>query len=261
MSIGPLSGRGAVVTGGGRGIGAAVAAALSRAGAEVLVSARTRKELDAVVESLAAMGGQAWAFPCDVTQEADVKRLGEEARRRLGTVDLLVNNAGAASSSLVRKLALSEWERVLAVNATGTFLCTREFIPEMMERKWGRVVNVASIAGLEGAKYVSHYSAAKHAVVGFTRSVALEVAGSGVTVNAVCPGYVATAMTDRTVALLESRSGLGHDDALRSILATTGQTRLVTPEEVAAEVLKLCAEEPGVTNGQAIVLNPVEVRR
>jgi len=261
VSIGPLSGRGAVVTGGGRGIGAAVARALSGAGAEVVVSARTAKELDEVVATLTGSGGQAWAFPCDVTKEESVRLLGEEARRRLGTVDLLVNNAGAASSAPLRKLALSEWERVLAVNATGTFLCTREFVPEMVERKWGRVVNVASIAGLEGAKYVSHYSAAKHAVVGFTRSVAVEVAGSGVTVNAICPGYVATAMTDRTVALLESRSGLGHEDALRSILATTGQARLVTPEEVAAEILKLCLEEPGVTNGQAIVVNPVEARR
>lgn len=261
MNVGRLTGRGVVVTGGGRGIGAAVASALSRAGAEVMVSARTASELDQVVANLAAAGGQAWAHPCDVTQEKSVKRLGEEARRRLGTVDLLINNAGTASSGSLKKLALSEWERVFAVNVTGTFLCTREFVPEMVERKWGRVVNVASVAGLEGARYVSHYSAAKHAVVGFTRAVALEVAGSGVTVNAVCPGYVATTMTDRTVALLESRSGLKHEDALRSILATTGQSRLVTPDEVAAEILKLCLEEPGVTNGQAIVLNPVEARR
>jgi NAD(P)-dependent dehydrogenase (short-subunit alcohol dehydrogenase family) len=124
----------------------------------------------------------------------------------------------------------------------------------MVERRWGRVVNVASVAGLEGAKYIAHYSAAKHAVVGFTRSVAIELASSGVTANAVCPGYVDTPMTDRTLATVESRAGLSHDMALAAVLATTGQDRLITPDEVATSVLALCLEDAGSVTGQAILL-------
>ena len=144
---------------------------------------------------------------------------------------------------------------MLAVNATGTFLCAREFVPRMVERGWGRVINVASIAGLEGAKFIAHYSAAKHAVVGFTRSIALELAGTGVTVNAVCPAYADTPMTERTLADVGARAGLSRDRALEAVLATTGQSRLVTPEEVAAAVLRLCREDAGPITGQAIVLD------
>ena len=195
----PLVGRGAVVTGGGRGIGAAIARALSAAGAGVVAAARTSREIEDVASALRARGAKAWAIACDVTVEGSVIDLGRESRRVLGTVDILVNNAGASASAPLRKITLEDWERMLRVNATGTFLCTREFAPEMAGRGWGRIVNVASLAGLEGAKYVAHYSAAKHAVLGFTRSVALEFAGTGVMVNAVCPGYVDTPMTDVSI--------------------------------------------------------------
>ena len=249
----PLAGRGAVVTGGGRGIGAAVARALSSAGAGVVAAARTSREIEDVASALRARGAKAWAVACDVTVEGSVIDLGREARRVLGTVDILVNNAGASASAPLRKITLEDWERMLRVNATGTFLCTREFAPEMAGRGWGRIVNVASLAGLEGAKYVAHYSAAKHAVLGFTRSVALELAETGVTVNAVCPGYVDTPMTERTLANVESRAGLSRDQALASVLASAGQTRLVSAEEVAAAVLDLCVGASGRT-GQSIVL-------
>ena len=250
----PLAGRGAVVTGGGRGIGAAVARALSRSGASVLLAARSAVDIDAVAAGLHAEGARARAIPCDVTAEEDVKRLGREARRLLGRVDILVNGAGAASSAPLRRISLEDWNRMIAANATSAFLCTREFAPEMVERGFGRVVSIASRAGLEGARYVAHYSAAKHAVIGLTRSVALEVAGTGVTANAICPGYVDTPMTDRTLAAIEARTGLGRDAALAAVLETTGQGRLLTADEVAEVVLGLCREDAGAVNGQAILL-------
>ena len=254
MNPAKLEGRGAVVTGGGRGIGSAVARALSAEGARVVVSARTKKEIESVASELRGRGAEAWAMPCDVTDEASVARLGKDARRALGQVEILINNAGDSASAPLRKITLSDWERMLAVNATGTFLCTREFAPEMAQRGWGRIVNVASIVGLQGAKYVAHYSAAKHAVLGFTRSVALEFEGSGVTVNAVCPGYVDTPMTDRTLANVAARAGVPRAEALALVLGTSGQDRLVSADEVAALVVKLCLDPSGRT-GEAVLMN------
>ena len=254
MTAGPLDGRGAVVTGGGRGIGAVVARVLAEAGAGVVVAARTVADVEKVAASLREGGRNAHAVACDVTDEKSVKRLGEAARYHLGAVDILVNNAGASSSSSLAKMTLDEWNRMLLVNATATFLCSREFTPGMVERRWGRVVNVASVAGIEGAKYIAHYTAAKHAVVGFTRSIAIELASTGVTANAICPGYVDTQMTDRTLAIVESRAGLSHDMALEAVLRTTGQERLITPEEVAAAVLELCMEDASGVTGQAVLL-------
>jgi NAD(P)-dependent dehydrogenase (short-subunit alcohol dehydrogenase family) len=252
----PLAGRGAVVTGGGRGIGAAIAETLAGAGAGVVVTARTEDEIESVAAALRARGARAFAVACDASHEDSVRRLGEAARRHLKSVDILVNSAGVGASAPLRKIALAEWDLVMAANATSAFLCSREFVPAMVGRKWGRVVNIASIAGLEGAKYVSHYSASKHAVVGFTRSVAQEVAGSGVTVNAICPAYVDTPMTEITIAEAESRTGLTRDEALAKVLATTGQERLIAPAEVAKLVLELCGEERSHMNGRSIVMNP-----
>lgn len=253
MTRGSLAGRGAVVTGGGRGIGAAVARALSGEGANVVVAARTSREIEEVAAELRGRGAKAWAVACDVTDEASVIHLAHEARSLLGAVDVLVNNAGDSASAPLRKISLADWERMFEVNATGTFLCTREFAPEMAGRGWGRIVNLASIVGLEGAKYVSHYSASKHAVLGFTRSVALEFAGTGVTVNAVCPGYVDTPMTERTLANVEARAELPRAEALAAVLASAGQDRLVSVEEVAAAVVDLCSGGSELT-GQSIVL-------
>ena len=184
---GTLAGRSAVVTGGGRGIGAAVARALSRAGAGVVVAARTKSEIERVAAELAGSGALAFAVPTDVTDEASVRELGAAARLLLGHVDILVNNAGTSSSAPLARITLEDWNNTLAVHATGAFLCTREFLPGMIDRGWGRIVNMASVAGLAGARYIAHYTAAKHALVGFTRSVALEVEGRGVTVNVLCP--------------------------------------------------------------------------
>lgn len=250
----PLTGRGAVVTGGGRGIGAAIARALVQAGADVVVAARTESEVRAVAAALEEGGGRARGVSCDVTEEESVAALAREAAAALDGVDILVTAAGMASSAPLHRLSLEEWERVLRVNATGTFLCLRAFLPEMVRRGWGRAVAVASVAGLEGAPYISAYAASKHAVLGLVRSVSAETAGSGVAVNAVCPGYVDTAMTEQTVDRIVRRTGRSREEALRAVLETAGQSRLLAPEEVAEEVLALCSEIDGARTGRAVRL-------
>ncbi len=247
-----LAGRRAVVTGGGRGIGSAIAAALADAGAAVVVAARSENEIERVAGELRARGARAHAVTCDVTDEASVRRLGEQTREHLGGVDVLVNNAGDGAAAPLAKISLDDWNRMLAVNATGAFLCAREFAPSMAEAGYGRIVSVASVAGLVGARYVAHYTAAKHAVVGLTRALAAEYAGTGVTANVVCPAYVDTPMTARTIAQVQARTRRTPEAALAAVLASASQRRLVQPKEVADQVLALCA---GDDTGQALVLS------
>jgi NAD(P)-dependent dehydrogenase (short-subunit alcohol dehydrogenase family) len=248
-----LAGKKAVVTGGGKGIGAAVARSLAAAGAEVLVAARTRSDVDRVAADLVADGHAAWAESCDVTDPDQIAALAKAALERLGQVDVLVNNAGIAHSAPLKAISLPTWNRIFAVNVTGTFLCTQAFVPGMVERGWGRVVNVASIAGRSGAPYIAAYSASKHAVLGFTRSVAAEVATSGVTVNAVCPGYVDTDMTRDSVERIVEKTGRAPEQVVEAIRRTSPQNRLLDPEEVAFLVLSLCDPRAKGINGQAIV--------
>ncbi len=244
-----LAGQVAVVTGAGRGIGAATARALADAGFDVVLAARSREQIERQAAELAASGRRAKAVACDVTSEASVEALAREAAG-LGSVAVLVNNAGMAGSSPIARTALEDWNRLLAVNATGAFLCTRAFLPGMLERQLGRVVNVASTAGLSGGKYLAAYSASKHALVGLTRSAAAEVAGTGVTVNAVCPGFVDTDMTAETVARIVAKTGRTREEALAAALASAGQTRLISADEVAASVVALALGAPrGWNNG------------
>jgi len=250
-----LTGRAALVTGGGRGIGAEVARALARAGASVAVAARTMEQVVEVAGDLRTDGYEAYAFQCDVTKPFDVRDVTLGAREAMGHVDILVNNAGIAPSNPLKRITLTEWNRVMGVNATGTFLCTQAVLPDMLERRWGRVVNVASVAGLAGAKYIAAYAASKHAVVGFTRAVAAEVAGTGVTINAVCPGYVDTPMTDEAVARIIERSGAGEPEALRMLLAHSGQGRMLRATEVADVVVALCLDGSETRNGEAIPMD------
>lgn len=264
-----LDGRTAVITGGGRGIGAAIARTLAWAGAAVLVAARNTAEVEEVAAAIregrrgasvprgagADGGGQAYAARCDVTDPASVAHLARTAAERLGPVDILINNAGASSSAPLHHLTLEEWNRLFAVNATGTFLCTQAFVPGMVERGWGRVINVASVTGLAGASYIAAYAASKHAVLGFTRSVAAELAATGVTINALCPGYVDTPMTDASIARIVQKTGRPADAARAAILATSPQHRLIEPEEVAQMALSLCHDQARGINGQAIVID------
>lgn len=244
----------AVVTGGGQGIGAAVAHALAIEGAAVVVAARRTDRIEHVATEIRAVGAKAWAVHCDVTDPASVADLAKAAARHAGAIDILVNNAGVAHSAPLLRTAVDDWNRVLAVNATGTFLCTRAFLGGMLERKRGAIVNVASVAGLAGARYIAAYAAAKHAVIGLTQSVAAEIEGTGVTCNAVCPGFVDTEMTKESVARVVTKTGKDSDAALSALLASALQTRLITPNEVAEAVLALADFNGRRANGSAVTI-------
>lgn len=261
MTGGTLQGRTALVTGGGRGAGAAIAEALAAAGASVVVASRTMAEVEAVAARLTASGVRAWAFTCDVADANSVEALGRDVRAHAAPIDILVNNAGIAFASPLAKTSLDDWQRVLAVNATGTFLCTRTFLPEMLTRGWGRIVNIASTAGLAGDRYISAYTASKHAVVGFTRALAAEVASRGVTVNAVCPSYLDTAMTQGTLDRIVATTGRDRDAALQAIVERLPQKRLIAPAEVASAVVFLCSDAARGITGDALVIDGGELRR
>ena len=252
--MGRFDGAVAVVTGGGQGIGAAVAHALAAEGAAVVVAARHFDRIERVAIEIRGRGGRAWALPCDVTDAASVADLAQAAIQQAGTVDILVNNAGVAHSAPLPKTSLDDWNRVLAVNATGTFLCTRAFLTFMLERKRGAIVNVASVAGLAGGQYIAAYAAAKHAVIGLTQSVAAEVEGTGVTCNAVCPGFVDTEMTQQSVERVVTKTGKDPAAALSALLASASQRRLITPNEVAEAVLGLADLHGERANGTAVTI-------
>ena len=250
-----LQGRRAVVTGGSRGIGAAIARELAADGCELLICARGLEAAQNLAEDIRASGGSADAASCDVARPESVEKLAAQALERMGIVDILVNNAGIAPSAPIKALTLDEWERVFAINVTGTFLCTQAFLPGMRSAGWGRVVNVASVAGKVAMPYIAAYAASKHAVLGFTRAVATEVARDGVTVNALCPGYVDPPMTDSSVERIMAKTGISEEAAYDFMKSASPQARLMQPEEIAYLTLCLCDERAHGINGQAIVLD------
>jgi 3-hydroxybutyrate dehydrogenase len=253
-----LGGYSALVTGGGRGIGAAAALALAEAGAKVSVAARNEAQVVKVAGELRDMGYEAFAFRCDVTDPHQVRDLALSAREAMGRIDILVNNAGTATSNPLLRVTLAEWQHIMDVNATGTFLCTQAVYQGMLERRWGRIVNVASTAGLKGDKYISAYTAAKHAVVGFTRALAVETRGKGITVNAVCPGYVDTPLTDETIARIMHHTDKSWEEAQAALLEQAGQPRLIRAHEVAAVIRDLCLEEASSRSGELVVIDGSE---
>jgi NAD(P)-dependent dehydrogenase (short-subunit alcohol dehydrogenase family) len=247
-----LAGRHAVVTGGSRGIGAAIAAELARAGADLTILARSAARLDRQAESLRALGVSVTALECDVAEEASVRACFARAFEERGDAYVLVNNAGMAEAAPFGKTSRELWDRTLAVNLTSVFTCTQQVLPAMLAAKAGRVVNVASTAGLRGYKTMSAYCASKHGVVGLTRALAAETAKHGVTVNAVCPGYVDTDMTDHAVANVVAALGKSEAEARALIVGTVPRGALIKPEEVASAVAWLCRPEAAAVSGVAL---------
>jgi 3-hydroxybutyrate dehydrogenase len=249
-----LEGRIALITGGGRGIGRAIALAFAREGAAVTIAARKSQQIEHVASEV-RVEYEVEAIPvvCDVSDGSSVQRMFDQVAEKFGRgPDLLVNNAGVAESATLDKTDDALWQRLIAVNLSGTFYCMRAALPDMVAHGWGRIINIASIAGKTGAPYIAAYSASKHGVLGLTRSVALEVAAKGITVNAICPGYVDTEMTSRGVENITAKTGKSADDALAAIKRMSPQNRLVTAEEVAALALLLASEDGRGINGQAI---------
>src|SRR5215203_50529 len=244
-----LNGKVALITGGGRGIGRAIALSFASHGARVAVAARTAEQVEQVA---AEIGDKAIGLVCDVADPESVARMFTGMRERFGDADILVNNAGIAESATLVNTTDELWHRHLAINLTGTFYCTRAALPFMLKNGWGRIINIASIAGKTGAPYIAAYSASKHGVMGLTRSIALEVAATGITVNAICPGYVDTEMVSRGVEQITTKTGRTAEEALDSLKKMSPQNRLVTPEEVAAVALLLASDEGRGINGQGI---------
>jgi len=240
-----------LVTGGGSGLGADLARGFAGAGAEVVVAGRRQEPLEAV----AASARHIVPYVADVTDEADVLRLFAD----FDSFDIVVANAGAAASAPLMRTDLALWQQMLDVNLTGVFLTLREGLRTMHGREWGRLITIASTAGLKGYPYVAAYTAAKHGAVGLTRAIAQEMAASGITANALCPGYLATEMTDHTIANIVASTGRSEADAKQSLLRFNPQRRLIEPSEVTAAALWLCGPGSESINGQAIAIAGGEV--
>jgi len=241
-----LAGKHALVTGGGRGIGAACARALAGAGARVTVCGRTRGELDEVAREI---GGA--AVICDLADRAATDRMVADVPR----VDVLVNNAGMAESASLAKTTDAMWDHILELDATAPFRLVRALAPQMIAAGWGRIINIASNAGVSGYAYTAAYCAAKHAMVGFTRALAIELARTGVTINALCPGWVRTKMSDEAVARIAAKTGRGSDEARGQLEAMSPQQRMIEPEEVAHAAVMLCADPARGIHGQTLVID------
>lgn len=250
------AGRHVVVTGGSRGIGAAIAHRLASDGFRVTMLARSIE----TARALAADDSEhLHAVAADVTNDAEVDAAFKDAVARFGAIQVLVNSAGQAQSAPFSKMDLDLWQRMLDVNLTGTMRCTQAVLPAMLESGWGRVVNIASTAGLVGYRYVAAYCASKHGVIGLTRALALELARSGVTVNAVCPGYTDTEIMRAGIRNVVEKTGRSEADAKAAFVRSNPQGRLVQPDEVADAVAWLCGDQAGAVTGQAISVSGGEV--
>ncbi len=249
MSIEPQI---ALVTGGGRGIGRACALRLARAGYSVAVAGRSTEALASTAVEIVRQSGKALAVELDVIREESVRDAFAKVRTELGPVSVLVNNAGIALSSPMHKTTLDAFRHTLDVNLTGAFLCTREALADMLPRKSGRVINIASTAARIGFRYTAAYCASKHGLLGMTRALALEVAKKGITVNAVCPGWTDTEMLNASVELIHQTTGATAEQARETLAAMNPMGRIIRPEEVAEMVAYLCGPLAATVTGQAL---------
>ncbi len=247
-----LAGKIALVTGGGRGIGAASALALAEAGADVVVCSRSANEINSIADRIRAGGRRALALTCDVTDAAQVRQLAGDVARELGAVEILVNNAGLGRSHRFADHPDELWEEMLTLNLTSVYRVTKAFVPAMIERRRGRIINIASTASKVGGKYIAAYTAAKHGVLGLTRALATELVASGITVNAICPGYVNTPMTDENVGAIAAKTGMTGDAVRETLAQLNPQKRLIEADEVAALAVWLARDGAQGVNGQAI---------
>jgi 3-hydroxybutyrate dehydrogenase len=245
-----LAGKLALVTGGGRGIGAAIARALATAGARVVVCGRNMPDLDLVAREIGGV-----ALRLDLTDRRDT----DDVIASVGPVDVLVNNAGAAESASLERTTDELWDRIMELDATAPFRVIRALVPSMIARKWGRVINIASNAGVSGYGYSMAYCAAKHALVGMTRALAIDLARTGVTINALCPGWVETQMVEEAVTRIAAKTGRSEDEARTQLAAMSPQRRMITPDEVAHAALMLCGEGARGIHGQTIVIDGGQV--
>ena len=249
-----LVGKTALITGGGRGIGRAIAERLAQEGARVVLTGRTRTDLDDVARALGGVAIEADLADRQSRARAVARILGE-----VGAIDVLVNNAGIAESAPFDRTSDEVWDRTMEVNVTAAFDLCRAFVPQMIQRRWGRVVNMASNAGRVGYAYTVAYCASKHAIIGLTRALAAEIPRSGVTVNAVCPGWVDTRMSVEAATRIADKTGRSQDDAAEALANMSPQRRLLEPSEVAHLVVSLCAHEARGIHGQAIPIDGGQV--
>ena len=240
------------ITGAGRGIGRAIAMRFARAGYAVALTGRSHPHLLEVADEITDAGADVRAIVCDVTNRKSIERAVARVDRELGAIDVLVNNAGTADSAPFDAMTDEQWDRIIAVNLTGTYLCMRVVVPAMLERRRGRVINIASVAGLTGFAYTAAYCAAKHGVVGLTRAVALEAASKAVTVNAICPGWVDTDMTRASIDRIVKTTGRTPESARSALERMSPQARLIEPDEVAAAALFLASPDAHGINGQTL---------
>jgi len=252
--MGSLTGRHALITGGGTGIGAAIARALAGAGAAVSIAGRRRAPLDEVAAEIK----NAVAIVADVTSETDCEAMARAAREHHGPIDIVIANAGIAESAPVAKLDLAHWQRAIDVNLTGAFLTVKAALADVTRKNAaasGRIVFIASTAGLKGYPYVAAYCAAKHGVVGLARALSLELRTTGVTVNAVCPGYTDTPLLANAAAIIAAKTGRSIEQSKLAFASDNDEGRLISPEEVAQKVLWLCLPEASTVDGQAILIS------
>ncbi|WP_424982156.1 SDR family NAD(P)-dependent oxidoreductase [Maritalea sp. S77] len=246
-----LAGKNILITGGGTGVGAVMAKQFAEAGGTVTVAGRTR----ATLEQAANQHANIKVATVDITDEESMKALFDE----IGVMDIVVANAGASSSAPLAKTSLADWQHMIDVNLTGTFLTLKEGLVRLKGKDWGRLIAVASTAGLKGYPYVAPYAAAKHGVIGLVKGMALEVAKSGITANALCPGFLNTEMTERSIANIMEKTGMSADEALKALAKNNPQGRLIEPEEVAAAALNLCGPHSGGLNGVALSISGGEI--